>query len=144
MSAFSAMVAALQGDATLAATLTGGIYDGLAVGEVSRQATPAAYDAAGELLPCALVMPESAAPVGPLPDGGREFVVVWLYDQREYAALETARQRVYALLHRVKVGAAADGVFEVRHVNDVLGAQVQQALGLPMVASRYVATVWRG
>lgn len=139
MSAFSAMVAALQGDATLTGVLTGGIYDGLAVGEVSRQATPAAYDAFGELLPCALVMPESATPAGPLPNGGREFVMVWLYAQHDYAAIETARQRVYALLHRVKVG---DGVFEVRHANDVLGAQVQ-ALGLPMIASRFVATVWR-
>jgi hypothetical protein len=143
MSAFGAMVAALQGDATLAGVLTGGIWDGLAVGEISRQATPAAYDEFGELLPCALVMPESAAPAGPLPDGGRVFVMVWLYAQREYAALETARQRVYALLHRVKVGSAADGVFEVRHANDVLGAQVE-ALGTPMIASRFVATVWRG
>jgi len=143
MSAFSAMVAALQGDATLAGVLTGGVYDGLAVGEVSRQATPAAYDEFGELLPCALVMPESAGPVGPLPDSGREFVVVWLYDQHDYAVIETARQRVYALLHRVKVGTAADAVFDVRHANDVLGSQVQ-ALGLPMIASRYAATVWRG
>lgn len=143
MSAFGAVVAVLQGDAMLAATLTGGIYDGMAVGEISRQETPGAYDSVGELLPCALVMPESAAPVGPLPDAGREFVVVWLYDQREYAALETARQRVYALLHRVKVGSAADGVFEVRHANDVLGTQAP-TLGLPMIVSRYVATVWRG
>lgn len=143
MSAFGAVVTVLQGDATLAATLTGGVYDGLAVGEISRQGTPDAYDSVGELLPCALVMPESAAPAGGLPEAGREFVTVWLYAQLDYAAIEAARQRVYALLHRVKVGAAADGVFEVRHANDVLGTQAP-TLGLPMIVSRYVATVWRG
>lgn len=143
MSAFSAIVTALQGDTTLSDLLTGGIYDGMVAPDVSRQATPAVYDEFGELLPCALVKAESASPVGPLPDSGREFVAVWLYAQHDFERIEPARERVYQVLHRQKVGAAADGVWEVRHANDVLGAEVQR-LNVQMILSRYVATIWRG
>ena len=142
MSALSAIVGVLQNDATLAGLLTGGIYDGLSVVDVSRQATPDAFDEWQELLPCALVKAESATPWGPLPDGGRLYVMVWLYEQHEFVSIEAARQRVYALLHRQKVS-TADGVFDVRHADDVLGAEVA-ALGVPTIASRFVATVWRG
>lgn len=143
MSAFSAIVAALQDDATLDGMLTGGIYDGLLVSDVSRQATPNAYDEFGELLPCALVKLESTSPAGPLHDSARTFVTVWLYAQHDLEVIEPARERVYRVLHRQKVGAAADGVFEVRHANDVLGAEVQ-GLDHPMILSRFAATVWRG
>ena len=53
MSALSAIVAALQADETLAGLLPGGIYDRLSVADVSRQATPDAFDEYQELLPCA-------------------------------------------------------------------------------------------
>lgn len=142
MSALSAIVSVLQGDETLAGILTGGVYDGLSVPDVSRQATPDAFDAYRELLPCALVKAESATPWGPLPDGGRLYVMVWLYAQHDFEAIDVARQRVYALLHRQRVSTTA-GIFDVRHADDVLGAEVA-ALGVPTIASRYVATIWRG
>ena len=51
MSAYDSIFAALQGDAQLSAILTGGIYDGAEVSDISRQATPAAYDEYSELNP---------------------------------------------------------------------------------------------
>ena len=142
MSAFSAVVDRLQDDATLAALLTGGVYDGESTPTVNRQATPDAFDAFGEMLPCALVKAESATPWGPLHDSGRLYLLVWLYDQHDYTVIETARNRVYTLLHREKVS-GADLIYDVRHANDVLGAEVQ-GLEVAMIASRFVVTVQRG
>ncbi len=138
MSAFAAILAALQGDAVLMALLPGGLYDGIAIQDISRQATPDAYDEWGELKPVGLLKPESQTPAGPLPDGSRLFVAMWLYQQAGGEAIDAARERAYRVLHRANLA----GMWEVRHANDVLGAEVQ-GLGLPVIMSRYVATVNR-
>ena len=44
MTAYATIFNALEGDAALAAILTGGLYDGTEINDISRQATPAAYD----------------------------------------------------------------------------------------------------
>ncbi len=142
MTAYATILATLQGDATLASVLTGGLYDGTEVNDISRQATPAAYDEYSELLPCAIVKPETQAPAGPHPDGSRLFVTVWFYQQSGSAAIDLARIRAYHTLHRTTL-AGSDGLWDVRHVNDLLGIEMQ-ALGVPAIMSRYVATVNRG
>ena len=142
MSAYSAILATLQGDASLVGILTGGVYDGTEVSDVSRQTTPPAYDDYSELKPCAIVKPETQAPAGPHPDGSRLFVTVWFYQQAGSAAIDLARIRAYHLLHRANL-AGSDGLWDVRHVNDMLGIELQ-ALGVPAIMSRYVATVNRG
>jgi len=142
MSAYSAILAALQGDSTLAGILTGGVYDGAEVTDISRQATPAAYDDYSELKPCAILKPETQTPAGPHPDGSRLFVTLWLYQQSGSADIDLARVRAYHLLHRATL-AGSDGLWDVRHANDLLGIELQ-ALGVPAIMSRYVATVNRG
>jgi hypothetical protein len=142
MTAFAAILQALQADAALAAILTGGLYDGVTVTDISRQATPGAYDANQELLPCGLLKPESQAPTGPHPDGSRLFVTLWLYQQSGATAIDAARERAYQVLHRSRF-LAGGGLWDVRHANDVLGMEMQ-ALGTPAIMSRYVATVNRG
>lgn len=142
MTAFATILAALQGDAQLASILTGGVYDGTEVDDISRQATPAAYDQYSELLPCAILKPETQAPAGPHPDGSRLFVTIWFYQQSGSAAIDLARIRAYHLLHRATL-AGSDGLWDVRHANDLLGIELQ-ALGVPAIMSRYVATVNRG
>jgi hypothetical protein len=142
MSAFSAIFDILSGDATLMAILAGGTYDGLLVADINRQLTPAAYDEYAELRPCGLLKPETATPWGPLPDSGRLYVMLWLYAQTDYTAIEQARERAYQLLHRQQLS-TVDGIFDVRHANDVLGAEVA-ALNVPTIASRYVVTLNRG
>ena len=142
MTAFAAILQALQGDAALAAILTGGLYDGLAVQDISRQATPDAYDEWGELKPVGLLKPETQTPRGPHPHGARLFVALWLYQQAGSEAIDAARERAYQVLHRSQL-AGSGGMWEVLHAGDVLGAEVQ-ALGVPVIMSRYVATVNRG
>ena len=142
MTAYATILAALQGDATLAGILTGGLYDGTEINDISRQATPAAYDQYSELLPCAIVKPETQAPAGPHPDGSRLFVTVWFYQQSGSAAIDLARIRAYHTLHRTTL-AGSDGLWDVRHVNDLLGIEMQ-ALDVPAIMSRYVATENRG
>ena len=142
MTAFATIFAALEGDAVLSATLTGGLYDGTMVNDISRQATPAAYDDYSELKPCAIVKPETQAPAGPHPDGSRLFVTVWFYQQSGSAAIDAGRVRAYQLLHRATL-AGSGGLWDVQHVNDLLGMEMQ-ALGVPAIMSRYVATVNRG
>lgn len=142
MSAYATILAALQSDATLDGILTGGVYDGMEVTDISRQATPAAYDSYSELKPCAIVKPETQAPAGPHPHGSRLFVTLWFYQQSGSAAIDAGRVRAYQLLHRATL-AGSDGLWDVRHANDLLGIEMQ-ALGVPAIMSRYVATVNRG
>jgi hypothetical protein len=141
MSVFTAIFDALQADTTLMSILTGGLYSGLAVSDISRQLTPAAYDEFGELRPCGLLKGESATPWGPHDDTGRLYVVLWLSAQRDIAALDAARERTYKVLHRAQVSTSV-GLFDVRHANDVMGTEVA-ALDVPTIASRYYATVDR-
>jgi hypothetical protein len=139
MTAFAAIFAALQGDAPLTALLPGGLYDGVAVQDISRQETPDAYNEWGEMKPCAILKPETQAPTGPHRDGARLFVTLWLYQQRGAAEIDAARERAYQVLHRATLA----GMWDVRHANDVLGTEVA-ALGVPTIMSRFVATVNRG
>lgn len=142
MTAFATIFTALEGDDVLATILTGGLYDGTEVNDISRQATPAAYDDYSEMKPCAIVKPETQAPAGPHPDSSRLFVTLWFYQQNGSAAIDAGRERAYQLLHRATL-AGSGGLWDVRHVNDLLGIEMQ-ALGVPAIMSRYAATVNRG
>jgi hypothetical protein len=121
----------LEGDTTLMATLTGGVY-----GEagISRQATPGAFDANGEVKPCALLAMEAEDPAGPFPTSSRAFVTVYFYARAGYAEIDAALDRVYALLHRQRV--SNEGVWDMRHAGDVRDQQ-DPALGCAMSMSRY-------
>lgn len=137
----NAILALLQAGAILSDILTGGVHH---APEISRQATPDAYDQSRELLPCALVKQESATPWGPHADSGRVYVTVWFFARSGYTHIEAARKRVYARLHRQKVTPSdGSGCYEIRHADDLLD-QEEPMLGVPMAMSRYVATVQRG
>ena len=133
------IVGLLQGDSQLAAILPGGVWRAV---EISRQATPDAYDEWHELRPCALVKGEGQTPWGPHRDSSRLYVTVWFYQQGGYDAIEAARKRVYALLHKTRLTPAEGGCYEIVHVNDLID-QEDAALGVPMAMSRYMATVQR-
>ena len=136
MSIRSALLAVLEDDATLLATLTGGVYG---EAEISRQETPAAFDVNGEVLPCALLALEAEDPAGPFPTSSRAFVTVYFYARTGYSEIDTALGRVYALLHRTRV--SNEGVWEIRHAGDVRD-QRDPALDCAMSMSRYQVT-WR-
>lgn len=127
---------ALAGDGTLLATLTGGVH----VDTISRQRTPAAFDANGELLPCALVRIESDVQHGPYTGAaalsGRTYVLVYAYQRRGYDAIDAALDRVRALLHRAKLGT---GTWDIVWGDDSADLE-DQALNCAMRTSRYVVT----
>jgi hypothetical protein len=123
----------LAADSTLLGYLTGGVHNAGTVGEISRQNTPAAYDANQELLPCALVKGEVDTPVtGPYDDAGAAYFVVILYQRAGADQIDLALNRVYTLLHNQKLG----GTWRVWNVGDLLD-QEDQALAARMHTSRY-------
>lgn len=138
----NAVVDVLEGDATLTALLTGGIFTGV---EISRQETPDAFDAFREVKPCALVALDTTAPFGPHYDSANVFVRIHLYQAAGVDVIEQARRRIYALLHRVKLEPAAgdeSGCWSVFHVGDVLDVE-DPGLEASMAVSRYQAVVRR-
>ena len=106
---------ALEADVTLMALLTGGLY---AATEISRQLTPNAFDANAEIEPCGLVALEVETPVGPHDTGSRAYFTVTFYERVGFTTIDAALARAYAVLHRQKIGAATDHVWEVRHADD--------------------------
>lgn len=135
----TAIRAALAADTTLTTTATGGVHDAT---EISRQATPSAFDGNKELKPCVLVNGESQTPWGPHWQSARIYVTLWFY-ARDRAAIRTMLARCYALLHRTQITPDADaGCFDIRHANDLVD-QEDADLGVPMAMSRYVCTISR-
>lgn len=127
----------LAADGTLSGLLTGGIY---AVPEITRQDTPDAFDANGEIEPCALVKPETEATFGPYEEAGaisaRLYVVVFFYQRTGYDVVDQALARTRVLLHKEKL---ESGVWEISWADDVLD-QEDEALNCSLGISRYVVT----
>lgn len=121
--------AVLEADATLIGLLTGGFYAG---GTINRQDTPGAFDANSEILPCLLVNAGTTTPAGPFKDSARDFVDVYFYQRSGYDVIDQAIERVYALLHRQKIGSG----WEMLHFADNPD-QVDQALACSLAVSRY-------
>lgn len=108
----------LAADGTLPGILTGGIYKSGTLGPlgITRATAAAAFDSDGYLKPCALVKERAAVSTADAVDyntplkSTRQVVEVWLYqEQGSYAALDSARARIFALLQGYVV---SDG-FEV-------------------------------
>jgi len=129
----------LVGDGTLMATLTGGLYSRT---EISRQNTPAAFDDSSEILPCGLLKLETQTPWGPYKHGSRLYFSLLLYQRAGYEAIETARARLYSLLHYQKVTPSLGGCWHIAHAGDVPDVE-DTALGCSLVISRFVATISR-
>ncbi len=124
----------LEADATLMATLTGGVHTSV---EINRQEAPSAFDANGELLPCVLVRIENETSTGPYTDSSRQYLVLYFYQRRGYDAVDSALARAYVLLNRHKF--SAQSVWEVRHADDLRDAR-DEALDADMAYSRYAIT----
>lgn len=121
MSIESSIVTILLADATLVATLTGGILSKQAIGKMGidrlNSATPNAYVLANQkysLRPILVVRERSFVPTGRRVDiegqeiGGRAVIECWFYAEDSYTALLTARERVFTLLNmKSKAGIGA-------------------------------------
>lgn len=127
--------AVLHADTTLTGLLTGGIHH-TAI-EIDRQLTPAAFDVTTkELKPCLLLKVSADAEIATHDTAARTLIDCYFYQRSGQATIDAALARVYALLHRQKIGT---GVWEIRWSDDVLNQQ-DGALLCPMHVSRYYAT----
>ncbi len=136
----AAIQTALKADPTLVGLLPGGIYSTADADEVSRQETASAYDSNGEMRPCCYVSSQSAVRDGPHDNGAVEYLVIYFYQQRGYAAVKAANARVFTLLNRVRF--SGKRAFELIHTDD--GPPIKdQSLGVSLLMSRYMAVKLR-
>lgn len=129
----STVVAKLTGSTALMAVLTGGVHSAT---EITRQLTPTAFDANGEIKPCALVKMENYAPSGPYDTSERVAIVVYVYERSGYTAIDAALDLVFGLLN---VWKPSGQVWEVRHADEARDLQ-DEALACSMGYARFVAT----
>lgn len=101
-----AIEAVLEADATLMATLTGGVYtergDGRA--PINPTDTAAAYSTdvtsgVVELLPCCVIRTEASVPDGSGWHAQRVTLRIGVYQKEGYGSTQTALARIRALLH---------------------------------------------
>ncbi len=135
------IIAVLQSDTTLMGLLPGGLYDAAEVDEISRQNTPAAFDANRELQACAILMergPVSLASSTPYTHGASATVEIYFYNHTD----GQARERVYDLLHNTRLSSQIGTNWRIEHTDDVLGTD-DPALAVPLQMSRYRILVRR-
>ena len=95
----SDIVTLLQGDATLTATLTGGVHDGR---EITKELAAAAFDSNLELKPCALVKFSAETGDNAPMRTAAQVVSIFFYQRQGYAAISVAMERANVLLHNHK------------------------------------------
>lgn len=124
---------ALQADAPLVALLTGGIHND--VEEISRQNTPAAFDANQELKPCALIKLGTELKSGPYERSVNSPVIIYFYQRAGYNVIESAMEKAYDDLNDKRIG---DGVWQL--IYDISVPQQRDvALDVPLGMQRFVA-----
>lgn len=106
MSRESEIVTLLEADTALMAILTGGVYGYTTIRRsgITRADVPTAFDSAGFLNPCAVVKARASMPDTSIYDlkeqvvARRTMLEIWLYEDHDYTAIESAEQRVFELM----------------------------------------------
>ncbi len=126
---------ALESDTALAALLTGGIFND--VEEISKPNTPGAFDANGELKPCALIKIGTDLKGGPYSSSMQTAVTIYFYQRAGYSVIEPAMEKAYDDLNDQRIGT---DVWQLMHDISV-NQQRDTALDCPLGSHRFVA--WR-
>jgi len=106
--------ALLLADGTLMTVLTGGVHD---TGEITRQLAPAAFDANGEIKPCALVKSGNETAMQNKIQAVQTPITIFLYQRSGYAATDAALARIHTLLEQRHIGAS--GVWEAQFNTEI-------------------------
>ena len=145
MSVQADIAAVLQASTPLKTILTGGIYKQDEVGEISRQATAAAFDSTTkEIKPCALVAEGTELPRGGIDHSGigvsvQTPVSVYFYERSGYSNIDGALALAFTLLNGKKIGAAT---WRVEYENSIKN-QVDQALACSLGVLRFMVVRMR-
>ena len=94
---------ALEDNDDLMTLLTGGIFN--EVEEVSRQNTPEAFDANGEIQPCALIKLGVETKTGPHARSVRTPFRIYFYQRQGYDVIDPAMNLVFDDLNDKQIGA---------------------------------------
>jgi hypothetical protein len=132
------IAAVLAADDDLMEILTGGVYTQDDVSEISRQTTPDAFDANGELEPCALIAEGTETPRGGIdhPNVGiavQTSVNIYYYERSGYENIAAAMDLAFSLLRGQKIGS---GTWRVEYDNTIKN-QEDQALKCPLGVQRF-------
>ena len=93
----AALKTLLEADATLVATMTGGLHDST---EISRSGTPSAYDDRGDLKPCGVLRVGTMTPLDPFDTAERQFFSLYFYQKPGgYTSIDAMKYRAKTLLH---------------------------------------------
>lgn len=101
----------LAADATFAGYATGGVY---AEPEISRQDTPAAFSANGEIQPCCLVRLANINQNAQQRKSVRQFVDLYFYQYKNAGTdtIDNMAARAYVLLHDQRITGTATVQFD--------------------------------
>jgi hypothetical protein len=123
---------ALEADNDLMALLIGGVH--IEVEEISRQNTPAAFDANGEIHPSALLKEGVEIKSGPHTHSVQTPMTIYLYQRQGYAVIEAARDLIYSLLHEQRIG---EKTWQIFYESSVM-QQRDTALDCALSSMRFV------
>ena len=128
----------LTGDSALMTILTGGVHKEI---QVTRQYTPTAFDSNGEVLPCALLRLLNDVQEGPYNRSSGQPFALYLYQRSGLSSIDSARARIYTLLHRQKVTPVNGGTcWGMRSTDEILDVR-DPILDANLAVLRYRA-VW--
>lgn len=124
---------AMEADDDLMNLLTGGVFAD--VEEISRQLTPAAFNADGEIQPCALIKEGTEIKLGPTRRGVQTPFTVYFYQRSGYDVIEEAMARAFDGLNEQKIGV---GTWNIEH-DVTVRQQRDTALDCALGSLRFVA-----
>jgi hypothetical protein len=123
----------LEADMALMTLLTGGVF--AEVEEISRQNTAAAFDANGEIQPCALIKLGVETKAGPYARSVRTPVRIYVYQRQGYDVIYPAMDLMFDDLNDQKIG---ERVWNIEFSSDIKG-QRDQALDCALSSQIYTA-----
>lgn len=127
----------LEADDDLMAILTGGVWTD--VEEINRQNTPDAFDANGEIQPCALIKLGNEYKITDTRRAVRTPVTIYLYQRQGYDSTRPAMVRIHDDLNERRIGA---GVWNIEYETTVY-QQRDQALDCALETLRFTAARMR-
>ena len=122
MSLSDSIKTALEDDDSLMTLLTGGIFN--EVEEISKQNTAAAFDANGEIKPCALIKLGVETKAGPHARSVRTPFRIYFYQRQGYDVIDPAMEIVFGLLNDQQIG---ERVWNIEYGSEI-NQQRDQAL----------------
>lgn len=133
MSLSASIKTALEADTALMALLTGGVFAD--VEEIGRQLTPAAFDASGEIQPCALIKEGTESKLRPTRRGVQTPVTIYFYQRSGYDVIDQAMTLAFDDLNEQKIG---ESVWNIEH-DVTIRQQRDAALDCALGSLRFVA-----